>query len=114
MSTVVAFKPACVTVEKEITVEKKTESVVAPVAPTPAPTRPAKSALVVAVSELLFKVVPPVLGLALVIGIWGLFTMNGGSIPTPLQVWAEAVKLFSDPFYSNGPNDQGIGWNVLS
>jgi nitrate/nitrite transport system permease protein len=23
------------------------------------------------------------------------------------------VKLFSDPFYRNGPNDQGIGWNVL-
>ena len=23
------------------------------------------------------------------------------------------VVLFSDPFYSNGPNDQGIGWNVL-
>jgi len=24
-----------------------------------------------------------------------------------------AVKLFSDPFYRKGPNDQGIGWNVL-
>jgi nitrate/nitrite transport system permease protein len=23
------------------------------------------------------------------------------------------VKLFADPFYSNGPNDQGIGWNIL-
>jgi nitrate/nitrite transport system permease protein len=22
--------------------------------------------------------------------------------------------LFADPFYRNGPNDQGIGWNVLS
>ena len=22
--------------------------------------------------------------------------------------------LFSDPFYRNGPNDQGVGWNVLS
>lgn len=26
----------------------------------------------------------------------------------------EAVVLFSDPFYSNGPNDQGIGWNILN
>ena len=25
-----------------------------------------------------------------------------------------ALKLFADPFYRNGPNDQGIGWNVLS
>ena len=24
-----------------------------------------------------------------------------------------AVKIFADPFYSKGPNDQGIGWNVL-
>ena len=24
------------------------------------------------------------------------------------------MKLFSDPFYSNGPNDQGVGWNVLA
>jgi nitrate/nitrite transport system permease protein len=23
------------------------------------------------------------------------------------------VKLFADPFYSKGPNDQGIGWNIL-
>ena len=22
--------------------------------------------------------------------------------------------MFSDPFYSKGPNDQGVGWNVLS
>ena len=24
------------------------------------------------------------------------------------------MKLFADPFYRNGPNDQGIGWNVLA
>ncbi|MEK7731690.1 MAG: nitrate ABC transporter permease, partial [Planctomycetota bacterium] len=29
-------------------------------------------------------------------------------------VWNAAVTIFSDPFYSKGPNDQGIGWNVLS
>jgi nitrate/nitrite transport system permease protein len=60
------------------------------------------------------KVVPPLFGLALLIGIWHLATINGGSIPGPAKVWAEAVRLFSDPFYSNGPNDQGIGWNILS
>jgi len=25
-----------------------------------------------------------------------------------------AIELFADPFYSNGPNDQGIGWNILA
>jgi nitrate/nitrite transport system permease protein len=59
-------------------------------------------------------VLPPLAGLALLVGIWALATMKGGSIPTPATTWHEAVRLFADPFYSNGPNDQGIGWNILS
>ncbi|TXC66263.1 nitrate ABC transporter permease [Piscinibacter aquaticus] len=58
-------------------------------------------------------VIPPVFGLGVLIGIWALLTMKGGSFPTPAETFAEAVKLFSDPFYRNGPNDQGIGWNIL-
>lgn len=60
------------------------------------------------------RVLPPVLSIALLIGIWALATMKGGSFPTPAQTWEAAVKLFADPFYSNGPNDQGIGWNILN
>ena len=26
----------------------------------------------------------------------------------------EAIKVFSDPFYRKGPNDQGIGWNIYA
>ncbi|MFG6412955.1 nitrate ABC transporter permease [Roseateles sp. DC23W] len=59
-------------------------------------------------------VLPPVLSLALLVGVWALATMKGGSFPTPAETWAAAVVLFSDPFYSNGPNDQGIGWNILN
>ncbi|MGE5450799.1 MAG: nitrate ABC transporter permease [Acidobacteriota bacterium] len=55
----------------------------------------------------------PLAGLALLVAIWGLLTMKSSSFPTPLATWDEAVQLFSDPFYSNGPNDQGIGWNIL-
>jgi nitrate/nitrite transport system permease protein len=36
-----------------------------------------------------------------------------GNFPTPKMTWDAAVPLFSDPFYDNGPNDQGIGWNIL-
>ncbi len=60
------------------------------------------------------RVLPPVAGIALLIGVWALLTMKGGAFPTPAQTWDAAVTLFADPFYSNGPNDQGIGWNVLS
>lgn len=58
--------------------------------------------------------IPPVFGLALLIGIWELVAVKGGSIPTPALTFKAAAALFSDPFYSNGPNDQGIGWNILS
>ncbi len=58
------------------------------------------------------KILSPVAGLALLVGIWALLTMKSTTFPTPLQTWDAAVVLFSDPFYSNGPNDQGIGWNI--
>jgi nitrate/nitrite transport system permease protein len=60
------------------------------------------------------QVLPPIMGLVLLIGVWYLATLKGGSIPGPAQTWEAAAKLFADPFYSNGPNDQGIGWNILS
>lgn len=59
------------------------------------------------------KVLPPVLGMALLVGIWALLTQKGGPFPTPSATFDAAVKLFADPFYRNGPNDQGIGWNIL-
>ncbi len=61
------------------------------------------------------RVVPPLLGLGLLVLLWQVIAQSTGSgIPSPAFTWDAAVKLFSDPFYSNGPNDQGIGWNVLS
>jgi nitrate/nitrite transport system permease protein len=58
-------------------------------------------------------VLPPVIGIALLVGVWALLTMNSSTFPTPKDTFDAAVKLFADPFYDKGPNDQGIGWNVL-
>jgi nitrate/nitrite transport system permease protein len=58
-------------------------------------------------------VLPAAAGLGLLVLVWALSTAPGGSFPTPGDTWGAALKLFADPFYSNGPNDQGIGWNVL-
>ena len=70
------------------------------------------------ISEILlavFKAVfPPIAGMALLVAVWALLAAKGGSIPGPLAVWDAAKVLFADPFYNNGPNDMGIGWNVLS
>jgi nitrate/nitrite transport system permease protein len=63
--------------------------------------------------ELWLRVLPPVIGFALLVGIWGLLTANSTTFPTPAATFDAAVKLFADPFYRKGPNDQGIGWNVL-
>ena len=57
---------------------------------------------------------PALIGIALFVGLWYLATLKGGGLPGPVQTWQEALKVFADPFYSNGPNDQGIGWNVLA
>src|SRR6187399_1943089 len=54
-----------------------------------------------------------VLGLVVFVGLWA-FVAKFGRIPDPLSVFKEAVVLFSNPFYKNGPNDQGIGWNILT
>ncbi len=89
----------------------------APAVPTPVPAgriRPPKPVRAPFDGRAVFMaVVPPLAGLGLLIGIWALLTMKGGSFPTPLETFVEAAKLFSDPFYRNGPNDQGIGWNIL-
>jgi nitrate/nitrite transport system permease protein len=53
-------------------------------------------------------------GLALFVAAWAAVAKLGGRIPDPATVGAAAAKIFADPFYSKGPNDQGIGWNVLS
>jgi nitrate/nitrite transport system permease protein len=59
------------------------------------------------------RLLPPVAGMALLVGLWALLTIKSTSFPTPGQTFDAAVALFADPFYSKGPNDQGIGWNIL-
>ncbi|MBS1154145.1 MAG: nitrate transporter, inner rane subunit [Proteobacteria bacterium] len=66
------------------------------------------------VREWIMAVVPPVLGLLVFAAIWQAVSLQNKAIPGPLPVWDAAVALFSKPFYVNGPNDQGIGWNILS
>jgi nitrate/nitrite transport system permease protein len=60
------------------------------------------------------KVLPPLLGLALLVLAWQILAVRNTGFPTPFETWHEAVKLFADPFYRKGPNDQGIGWNILA
>ena len=64
--------------------------------------------------EWLVRVLAMALGLAAFIALWAVIARVGGELPKPSATWDAALKLFADPFYRNGPNDQGIGWNVLN
>jgi nitrate/nitrite transport system permease protein len=58
--------------------------------------------------------VPPAIGLLLLLAVWSLIAAQAEGLPGPVSTFKAAVILFSDPFYVNGPNDQGIGWNILN
>jgi nitrate/nitrite transport system permease protein len=63
---------------------------------------------------LVLSMVPQCLGLALLVLIWTIIAEKNNALPSPWVTLQEAIKLFSDPFYQNGPNDQGIAWNIYA
>lgn len=52
-------------------------------------------------------------GVAVVIALWQLLSQIDG-VPTPAETGKTFVKLVSDPFYDRGPNDKGIGTQLLT
>ena len=84
-----------------------------PVLATAAPPSPRPARMPFDWRGLFLRVLPPVVGLAALVGVWALLTMKSTTFPTPAATLKEAIVLFSDPFYRNGPNDQGLGWNIL-
>jgi nitrate/nitrite transport system permease protein len=59
-------------------------------------------------------VLPPVLGIALLVLIWQIVAVKNSGFPSPWVTFNQALQIFADPFYRKGPNDQGIGWNILA
>lgn len=55
----------------------------------------------------------PLFGLTLFVLLWALVAEQS-DLPNPAKTAQAAVGVFSDPFYRNGPNDQGIGWNIFN
>ncbi|WP_426110432.1 nitrate ABC transporter permease [Massilia sp. PWRC2] len=62
----------------------------------------------------LLLVLPPLVGLGFLLLVWQAISLNNPAFPSPAVTGAEALRLFADPFYDKGPNDQGIGWNILA
>mgnify|MGYP003521482552 CR=1 FL=1 len=59
------------------------------------------------------QILPPLLGVLLFLLAWQMLAGFRSDLPGPGVTWDAALTLFADPFYENGPNDMGIGWNVL-
>lgn len=65
---------------------------------------------------------PALLSVARVAGAFALLALfwqvahllAGSDLPGPLQTMGIFWQLISEPFYRYGPNDQGIGWQLLS
>ena len=64
--------------------------------------------------EWMVSMIAAAFGLGLFIAAWAMISHHSPNLPGPIKTWAAAVEVFSDPFYQKGPNDQGIGWKILS
>ncbi|WP_312984642.1 nitrate ABC transporter permease [Atlantibacter sp.] len=80
----------------------------------PVQVRKRHPALRIAANHLAQRLLPGLLGLGLALVAWQLVSINSKGFPGPLSTLDSALTLFADPFYREGPNDQGIGWNVLA
>ncbi|MFO1399013.1 MAG: nitrate ABC transporter permease [Burkholderiales bacterium] len=65
------------------------------------------------VRAMLATVGAPIVGIALFVGLWAMVSSLAPQLPSPSKTFHSAVQVFGDPFYRKGPNDQGIGWNIL-
>ena len=76
--------------------------------------KPAAKIKMLSLRPFFMTVVPPIFGVLFLVLVWEIISAKNSGIPSPAMTLKSAMELFADPFYSNGPNDQGIGWNILA
>lgn len=60
------------------------------------------------------SVLPPLVVLSIILGLWQVaFSDPGSSLPPPSEVWAQSRDLIVSPFFEYGSQDIGLGWRVL-
>jgi nitrate/nitrite transport system permease protein len=61
----------------------------------------------------LVNVLPPLMVTALLLLVWELLASRPGSaLPPPTKVVQDTWELIVNPFFDNGGNDQGLGWQI--
>ncbi len=64
-------------------------------------------------AEVIKTILSVIISIAILVAIWSYVAAITDNFPGPQQTWEEAVILLEEPFYNEGPNDMGIGWNIL-
>ncbi len=61
------------------------------------------------------RVIPPIIMLVLIFGLWQILCMKpGATLPSPSRIWTDSKDLILHPFFVSGPQDIGLGWRVLT
>lgn len=93
-------------------VSKMTTIAVAPQSK-PMPTRPGAARK--KARELAGAVLPPLLGLALLLGAWEIACAQPGAmLPGPSKVLKDTWELIANPFFDHGGTDKGLFWHLAA
>ena len=80
----------------------------------PTPPSPRLARLRERAAEVLPDIVLPAITFLIVLLIWHVVANHVATgFPGIGETWERGVELLSNPFYSNGPNDMGLFWQVL-
>src|SRR5262245_44590769 len=75
----------------------------------------APSRLEAAAKRYAWNVLPPLLAVGAIIGLWEvLCSAPDASLPPPSRVVSETWELIVDPFYDRGGIDKGLFWHVFA
>jgi len=65
-------------------------------------------------AEKLDAAILPLMAFLIVIGLWALISHTVAAfLPDPIQTFVKSWNLIRHPFFDNGPNDKGLGWQLL-
>jgi nitrate/nitrite transport system permease protein len=79
-------------------------------APTPAPAPPKRRLNLPHLDQL----IPPLLVFLVMAIIWEAVSRTvAPMLPGPIQTFAKSWELIRDPFFDKGPNNKGLGWQLL-
>ncbi len=69
----------------------------------------------ISIKEIATNVAYFLASMAILLGLWHLISViTKAEIPNPASTWIVFKELVADPFYDYGPNDKGIGIQLLS